>query len=224
MNSKINLDDGCNPELVQGATLTSVFQIPCLYPPKEMKIPQINELVPFDKRKYVRRKDIYIHFYIYDSLFREVIKNPYNFIDEFKEYKGIIGPDNSLYTNAIFPSVFVNTYRNRAITYFLQKNGINVIPNVRWGNITTYSKICFEEKIAFLGIPKNSIVSVGSYGTMKNVDDRVNFLMGFEAMIEELTPKVVLIYGSEPKEITKKYEKYIKFVIYPNWTKLKHEK
>lgn len=44
---------------------------------------------------------------------------------------------------------------------------------------------------------------------------------GFEAMLETLEPKVVLIYGSKPQSIFGRFENATKLVTYPDWITLR---
>ena len=109
-----------------------------------------------------------------------------------------------------------NIYRSRAIGYCFQKHGVYVIPNVRWGDERTYTTKFLPEKIAFLGIEKHSIVSIGSYGQLKNKVNRYYFEEGFRAMMEELEPEVVLVYSKLPDEWKAEYSN-TKFVEYQDW-------
>ncbi len=51
------------------------------------------------------------------------------------------------------------------------------------------------EKVAFLGVEKHSIVSVGSYGQIKDRVNRYFFEAGMDAMMETLEPEIVLVYS-----------------------------
>ena len=90
---------------------------------------------------------------------------------------------------------------SRAIGYYLQSKGMYVIPNIRWGDERTYTTVELPEKIAFLGAPKHSILSVGTYGCVKTTESKRYFREGLVAMLDELEPEVVLVYGSMPKQI-----------------------
>ena len=92
----------------------------------------------------------------------------------------------------------LNVYRNRAIGHSLQKQGAYVITNVRWGDERSYTTDVLPEKFAFLGAPKNSVVSVGTYGCVQSKENKYYFREGLEAILDELTPEVVLVYGSMP--------------------------
>ena len=73
--------------------------------------------------------------------------------------------------------------------------------------------------MAFLGVEKHSIVSVGSYGQLKDRVNRYYFEAGMDAMMETLEPEVVLVYSQMPDEIETKYPE-TKFVEYPDWTSI----
>ena len=100
----------------------------------------------------------------------------------------------------------------------MQKNGIYVIANVRWGDERTYTTEIFNDKVAFLELPKHSIVSIGTYGQIKSAESKRYFCEGLVAMIDELEPKVVLVYGSMPDSIFHDLDSKTRFVCYPDWT------
>ena len=91
-----------------------------------------------------------------------------------------------------------NTYRGRAIATWLQNNGIEVIPNVRFGDERTFS-FCFD------GVEENKTVAVGTHGCIKNKIDREYFIKGLEELVKQLSPKTIIVYGAAPDEIFKKY-------------------
>ena len=76
----------------------------------------------------------------------------------------------------------------------------------------------FPEPLAFAGIEKHSIVSIGSYGVVKTALEKQHFKAGLKAMLEYLQPQVVLVYGSMPKAIFEEFEKKTTFYRYPDWT------
>lgn len=82
-------------------------------------------------------ENVYIHFYMHDVTFRQVITNTKKYLDRFRKYGDVISPDCSLYINMPLCLQIANTYMNRAIGVYLQNNGIKVIPNVRWGDERT---------------------------------------------------------------------------------------
>ncbi|MBQ7257718.1 MAG: DUF4417 domain-containing protein [Abditibacteriota bacterium] len=193
---KINCDDGFNPEWVEGAELDGNHQIPKIIKPDFFQIPI--DVLPFSKRHQTKDYSEFIIFYENDDKFGAFVKNPEKFYDELKQFPGIIGPDVSVYVDSPLIVQMANVYRNRALCYKLQKDDFYVLPNVHWGDWRSYQKNLFNEQFAFLGLPKNNIVSVGTYGQIRGKDNFNRFAEGFDAMVEELEPEIVLVYGSMP--------------------------
>lgn len=160
------IDDGLNQELVRNARFASVFEIPVIEKPKEKKIPKA--LIPFSQRKKSKDKSEFVHFYENDIEFRDLLYATKDYVEELKEFAGVIAPDCSLYRDMPLIAQMTNLYMNRAVGCYLQSQGIYVIPNVRWSDERTFTTIELTEKISFVGLPRNSIVSVGTYGLMRN--------------------------------------------------------
>ena len=136
--------------------------------------------------------NIYICFYIDDFLFdgKNGIWFDYNNAFEIiKHFAGIITPDFSTYADFPLPLKWWNTYRMRAFGFWCSTMGINVINNVRWSKDTL--DICFR------GIPKNSIVAIGTVASrLKYLKNRGDFEEYLIKMIEVLQPHTILVYGS----------------------------
>ena len=152
-----------------------------------------------------------------------MLSNPDDYVKKIYKYQGFITPDCSVYRDMPLAIQITNIYRNRAIGYYMQSKGIYVIPNVRWGDERTYTTKFLPEKIAFKGIQKKSIVSIGAYGQNQNKVNRYYFLQGLDETIKELEPKVVLVYGKLPDEVKEQYKK-VKFVEYQDYTSLMRNK
>ncbi len=212
-----NLNDGCNPELVEGADFDGIFEIPIIKKPKDIIIP--DNLVPFSKMTKADKKSFAVCEYENDIDFKDLISNPKDYVRIIKKYQGFISPDCSIYRDMPLATQITNIYRNRAVGYYMQKYGIYVIPCVRWGDERTYTTKFIPEKVAFLGVEKNSIVSIGSYGQIKDRVNRYYFEQGLDSMVETLEPKYVLVYGKLPYNIKDKYKK-TKFIEYSDWTSL----
>ena len=156
---------------------------------------------PFSERNRSKDFSECVVFYEHDINFAEIVRKPEDFLEDLLRFPAVVTPDNSLYRDAPLIVQIANVYRNRAIGHYLQKNGAYVITNVRWGDERSYTTKELPEKFAFLGAPKNSIVSVGTYGCIKSKEDKFYFREGLEAMLDELMPEVVLVYGSMPKSV-----------------------
>ncbi len=218
---KAIIDDGCNPELVNGAEFALPLGIPIIKTPGQIVIPK--EITPFSQRERVVGSDDAIGFHENDILFAEVLRDPKAFIQDFSRFRMLISPDCSLYRDAPLAVQLTNLYRNRAIGSYYQRQGIYVVPQIRWGNEYTYTTKYFPEKIAFLGVQKHSIVAIGTYGCIQGNDNSYHLSADVEAMMETLEPAVVLVYGSMPDSIFGPYKQSAQFKHYDNWVTRQHE-
>ncbi len=141
--------------------------------------------------------------------------NPHKALEIIRHFSGAITPDFS--TNADFPDPIkrYNTFRMRAFGFWLTKNGIPVINNVRWGTEETW-EYCFD------GIPYNSIVSIGTVASgLRLLKNRPDFATGLNKMVEVLNPHTILVYGSANYDCFKVLaEKGIKIISFPSETSL----
>lgn len=220
INRKANLDDGCNPELVIDAIFDGILEIPLILNPSEIFIP--SGITPFTKREKAVGTDDAVGFFEKDATFAEVLVNPAAYIEDFRRFRVLIPVDCSLYVDAPLAAQVVNLYRSRVIGSYYQRNGCNVYPLVRWGNELTYTTQYFPEPIAFLGIQKNGVICLGTYGCINSREDRYHFAAGLDAMMQRLEPQAVLVYGAMPDSIFGEYLNYAKFVQYPDWTSRMH--
>ena len=143
-----------------------------------------------EKRYY---EDAYINWYIDDYKFDSSrgIWHDYKFaLRVIKHFAGVITPDFSTYQDFPYPLKIQAIYRMRTFGYWLGVQGIKVINNVRWGTCETYD-------YSFVGIPVNSIVSIGTVGGgPRKLADRERFENGLYRMVDVLKPHTILIYGS----------------------------
>lgn len=213
------IDDGFRADLVETAFFDGVLEIPCIKKPEKIVIPK--GIVPFSERHKSKNYEDFVGFYEYDRKFSEVLLATDDYLEDLKKFEGVISPDCSLYRDMPLCLQIANTYMNRAVGHYLQTHGIYVIPNIRWGDERTYTTIELPEKIAFLGIEKKSIVSIGTYGCVKRKEDKFYFRDGLEAMLDELEPSVVIVYGSMPKQVFGGLENRTNFIKIPDWIKRK---
>lgn len=173
--------------LVEGAKFCFPFDIPeCPCTAKSIPPSLIYYTDMDESSKYLG----FVHFYMDDYKFESIWNHPESTLKKLKRCGGIITPDFSTYQDMPAALKIYNTYRMRAIGYWLGKNGIQFINNVRWGTPETYS-------YCFLGIPKNSIVCVSTVGCLGSKSDDVRFTEGLKVMVETLTPSHILMYGKK---------------------------
>lgn len=178
--------------LVKSAEYDGFFELPRIR--TSSLIP--DELVTFSKAAAKNRHDFdsWVMFYEHDVKFERLWNNPRQYLNRLKKFKGVISPDFSLYRNMPLAMQLWNTYRGRALAHWMQENGIEVIPNVRFGDERTYA-FCFD------GIEKNKTVAVGTHGCIKRKEDRAVFKAGLAQTVQRLSPKNIIVYGAAPDDI-----------------------
>lgn len=214
---KAVIDDGMNPELVKGAEFDGIFQIPKMEAPKHIFIPENITPFTFMNRDKSPSKNA-VAFYEMDVNFSDILINTDDCIETARSFGAFITPDPSLYRNAPLAAQITNIYRNRMIGYRAQRKGLYAVANIRWGTEETYTTKVFPEKVAFLGVPKKSIVAIGTYGCIDGKDNKYHFKAGLEEMLIELEPTDVLVYGSMPESVFGDYLRYTRFHQYNDWT------
>ena len=209
------LDDGFHSYLIKGATFSGAAGIPNLLDLKNAHVPK--RLISFQKCLSTRHKDAYVHFYSFDQTFRRLLVNAPKYVEVLRSFEGVITPDPSITIGQSKCLQETNVYFNRAVGLYLQMHGVPVIPNVRWGDETTFS-------FCFLGVPKHSIVSVGTHGCMKDRELRRAFKIGLEVMLERLEPTDVIVYGAMPDDVFGPYKDMTRFHRFPSEFELSHGK
>lgn len=138
--------------------------------------------------------DYIAHFYYDDYKFMSAWREPDKYIDRLRQFKAVVAPDFSSYTD--FPIVLqiLGAYRRNWTGAYWQMMGIDIIPDVQWGNEETY-KWCFE------GIPKHATVAISSLGVANQKDwngkENQMFKQGFDEMMKRLEPETILWYGNK---------------------------
>lgn len=181
--------------LVETATFDSALEIPRISP--ENALP--SKLIPFSKAVGRTDFDAWVHFYEDDAAFERIWNNPRTYLPILKRYQGVIAPDFSLYRDMPLVMQQWNIYRSHAIGHWLQENEIPVIANVRWGDERTHDLCC-------AGVPKHATIAVGSHGCIKLLQEREYFRQGLSHVVEKLSPKTIVVYGTAPDAIFGKYK------------------
>lgn len=147
------------------------------------------------KRRHINFSyDAFVIFSIDDYKFDKGINGIWEHVDRslkiLKHFRGIITPDFSTYIDFPEPIKLYNTFRMRAYGYIAGKIGLEVINNVRWDASNNYD-------YCFVGIPKNSIVLVATVASQLRIKENYpQYEEGFWRMIKELSPRIILVYGS----------------------------
>ena len=181
--------------MVEEAKFFPEFDIPeCPCTAKDIPI----NLIYYNDMQKNRKYRGFVHFYMDDYKFESIWNHPQTALKKLKNCDGVITPDFSTYQDMPVALKIYNTYRMRAFGYWLGKNGIQVINNVRWGTPETY-KYCFD------GIEKNSIVCVSTVGCLGTKRDEERFVEGLAKMIDVLNPRHILMYGKKGRNFFDEY-------------------
>lgn len=134
-----------------------------------------------------------VHFFLDDYQFDALWRNVDRYIDKLSQFRYVLTPDFSTYTD--FPKAIqiYNHYRKHWVGAYLQEYGCRVIPTISWSTPDSY-EWCFD------GEPEGGIVAVSSVGCMNGKSKKELFLQGYSAMIERLHPESIIFYGKVPDE------------------------
>lgn len=134
-----------------------------------------------------------VHFFIDDYQFNRLWTNIDRYIDMLSQFRYVMTPDFSTYTD--FPKAIqiYNHYRKHWVGAYLQEAGLEVIPTISWSTPDSF-EWCFD------GEPTQSAVAVSSVGATNSRAKKELFLAGYAAMMERLHPDTILFYGKVPEE------------------------
>lgn len=167
--------------------------IPCLTHTPLSRVPAW--LIPYRQR--VRDTDQVhmagLHFFLDDGRFEAVWQRPGQSLPGLRPFAAVLTPDFSLYRDWPLVAQMWNVYRSRWCGAYWQSHGLTVIPTVSWSTAASYD-------FCFLGIPRRSVVAVATVGLRWRQDAaaRSLFLAGFRELVYQLSPSLVLCYGSIP--------------------------
>lgn len=186
--------DVFNTSLFTDASYAGDLEFPVIKPTRYIP----TSLVPFTQARAHRAGicDKCIHFYEHDVKFCCVWNTPGRYLNLFKRAQGVIGPDFSMYRNMPEAMQIWSCFKSRAITYWLQREGVHVIPNVRISDERCLSWV-------FNGLPRRSVIAMSTVGCCKHCDDKAYLRMAVEATVDVIEPVAIVVNGSAPCEIFK---------------------
>ena len=152
-----------------------------------------DKMLRFCDWKEVNDPENYIaHFFYDDYKFISAWREPNKYIDRLRQFKAVVAPDFSLYTDFPIALQILSCYRRQWCGAYWQSLGIDVIPDVIWGEPESFT-FCFD------GIPKHSTVAVSTVGVKRDKEwnDAADSLFrnGYNEMIKRLEPTTILFYG-----------------------------
>ena len=146
------------------------------------------ELLAFTKTKHndEENQNKTIHFFTYDWNFQSVYEKPEESLEKLDQYYALLTPEFSTYKDMPLARQIDSVFKNRWCGAFWQKQGMIVIPTISWGSIPCL-EFCFD------GIEKGSVVAVSTYTREDNRDD---FMLGYNKMLEIIEPSAIICYGT----------------------------
>ena len=134
--------------------------------------------------------DAFCHFFIDDYRYERIWNHPERYVPVVKKYAGAIMPNFSTYHIMPLPMQYWNLYRNRALAFYWQQNGIDVIPLLQCGDPRTYD-------YAFEGLPIGGTYAVMNNGLIKDSENRRFFYESLLIGVQAVKPDVLVCYGTE---------------------------
>ena len=154
------------------------------------------EFIGFNYAATAKKRDQKgIHFFLDDYQFNRVWFNADRYVELLQQFRYVMTPDFSMYTD--FPKAIqiYNHYRKHWIGAYLQAAGVDVIATVSWSTEDSFTW-CFD------GEPEGGTVAVSSVGCMKGKRQRDLFIAGYKEMVSRLYPDKIIFYGDIPRECT----------------------
>lgn len=144
-----------------------VAEIPILKK-QDVDLSQV-KLIGYDKIKLgdTHNRDKMVHFFLDDYKFEALWRDPEPRIEKLRQYKAVLSPQYSVYTEMPSAIHMYNIFRSRWVGAYCQLRGIKVIPTVYWGQSQSYW-FCFDgiEKGSIVALSTLSTVNVGTYYTI----------------------------------------------------------
>ena len=105
---------------------------------------------------------------------------------------------NKVYCDIPEETQIRNCYRNRVMTYAMQKINPNVIPTAGFGGENTWGW-CFD------GLPKHSTYAITTNGGLSDPEACRLFIGGVDALVQTLEPYALIVCGNYPQWLNTKY-------------------
>lgn len=173
-------------------------------------------VLPFQMIRFTDRKDASLNdtivFYEWDRSFVQKLDDDHleKVIPSLRNAGSVVQPDYSIYADEPLIMQKWAVFQKNRVAVELQNAGIEVIPNLRWGDSRSF-------EFAFQGIPKHQICAIGTYGQIQDREKRYLFEKGLEQALLAVEPSAVLVYGTIPSSIFDPYAENVRFYQYPCW-------
>ena len=134
-----------------------------------------------DSRNFANKT---VGFFKTDGKFEHVCDRPWKYTEWLRQYKHVLSPDLSCYTDMPIVDQWRSIYWNMLIGAYWQHCGLIVIPTASWTDERSYG-FCFS------GMESGSVIAVS---TMSTRTAPQNFLAGFRELCLRVKPELVICY------------------------------
>lgn len=150
----------------------------------------------------------WVDHFVDDYRFNCVYSNCDRYLERYRKAKGVIGTDFSAYRNMPAYRRKDSVGKNRELDFYLQQNGIDVIPVVSYAYPRDF-EWCLD------GLPSNSSVAISTNGSMQNFVSHEMFIEGAIEVQKRLHPSHLIIAGGPVPELDALFGN---IVYYPNFS------
>ena len=190
---------------LKGAELVGAEGLPRLSPTQAIP----SNVISFNEWRAKQYPTGYwVDHFIYDYLFNCIYSNCDRYLEYYRRANGVIGTDYSAYRDMPAYRRKESVGKNREIDYYLQGNGIDVIPVISYVYPRDF-EWCLD------GLPINSSVAISTNGSMRNFVSREMFIDGAIEVQKRLNPSHLIIAGGPIPELDELFDN---IVYYPNFS------
>ena len=145
------------------------------------------DLIAFSDTKSHDNHNTYkeVHFFVDDYRFESVYNVPERALSKLGQYRFVLTPQFSCYSEMGMWRQIESIGKSRWCGAYWQSKGMTVIPSLCWSLYPSF-EFCFD------GIEKGSIVAVGTIGCRHS---KVNFMQGYNYMLDKIDPEAIICFG-----------------------------
>ena len=143
------------------------------------------------KHNDTKHKDCGVLFFVDDYKFYNIGFQPKRTFKKLSQYPVLCTPEYSMFADLPIWVQKQHIGLNRWVGAYWQSRGLKVIPSINWGLAQSF-EFCFQ------GVEKDSIVAVGMIGCKM---DKISFMRGYNEMLNQIKPEIILCYGTPFKEM-----------------------
>lgn len=164
-----------------------LFQLPKVLP-YTGEIPDV--FIPYSAAVCYNSQYKGVYCNIDDSGFSSTWNQPLKGLAKVSQYMVAIGPDHTLWVDALVCENIEQLRKNRTTTLFWQTNGVPTIPCASWGDAHSINTYAFD------GLPENSWIAIEHHRIGTKSEQRL-FKYAIMKLIEKKHPIGLVIFGAK---------------------------